>query len=618
MDFIKNEIKKPIFHYVLLLALLVAIVNYNFLSQLKQLPSPIYGGDFYNHLGSMYSIYYGGLSALFQNGQMIGEIQWVPWLYHLYVVILANISGMDPMFANIYSSLPLIFTSAIIIYLLVSKFTDNKILILAAVLLFLTNYPIYKYTPFAFYVTMPLMILAWIYFLEHKSLNRSLFLIAAIAIANLSSTQAFFSQLILFGVIILDLVYKKYKEQKSVDYFKSAVFIETIKPFALVIMVSFLLSLIYWYWPLFVYKGHTTNDLQIYGWPDFTKLDVQVSWFIGILSGAFFSFGSFQAIISSILNVLGVAGILLYRNKSSFHYSLFLVLVAAFISSSHHFILFNLIQTHLSPNHLFEMFQNTLMPLEVVIGLLFAIDKLKLSAIPNIQNLFGASLALFVIFIFATNLSAINNSQWIKVGQEPFPDLFLSAKSWILSNTGVNDVFITTNEDGFMLNGLTGRKVVSYRRTHAPVYTDMDQRMLDQAVILYGTNDQKRVELLKKYDVKYLFWSQKWITNEFAIGNEGKIAGFFDPLMVKDKPEYRKYLEDNGVQYMTTRYYLDPAWAPIYPTYDVLVALPSRGNIYEPWNEGLNQYLVVNQVIAIKDDNGQQVPFFVFYKINYK
>src|SRR3989338_6009562 len=92
-DFIKRELSSDTFKYVLILALTVAFVNYNFLSQFKQLPSPLYGGDYYNHLGSIYHIYYGG--SVFENGQMHGESQWVPWFYHLSVVILSKITGID-------------------------------------------------------------------------------------------------------------------------------------------------------------------------------------------------------------------------------------------------------------------------------------------------------------------------------------------------------------------------------------------------------------------------------------------------------------------------------------------------------------------------------------------
>jgi hypothetical protein len=76
----------------------------------------------------------------------------------------------------------------------------------------------------------------------------------------------------------------------------------------------------------------------------------------------------------------------------------------------------------------------------------------------------------------------------------------------VRAQTGVDDVFIASHgESAFALNALTGRKVVFMRRTHASPYVDVDERIADSAVILYGDDDAKRRELLSKYHVSYYY-----------------------------------------------------------------------------------------------------------------
>ncbi len=621
-DFIKRELSSDTFKYVLILVLVVAILNYNFLNQFKQLPSPIYGGDYYNHLGSMYHIYYGG--SIFENGQMKGEIQWAPWLYHLFVVILSKITGLDPLFGIIYSSIPLIFISAIIIYLIIKRFTENQFLILPVLLFFLVAYPIYKYTLFAFFFTSPLMILAWFLFIEKQTRNRFVFLAIAIALAHLSSTQLFFSSIILFSIIVLDIFYKHFKNsENNLGVISSKNFIQEVTPFLKVFIAGFVLSLVYWYWPIFVYKGATPNDIQVYGWPDYTKFDFQISTITDGLRDTFFTFNFNKTeatlySLTSILQLIGSIAIILNRNKNIFYRLSFLILVSALIGLTHHLVMFNLLHAHLSPGHLFQMLQSPLAPIEVILALLFIKDKIKIGTNGNakfVEFLF----IIFAVLFFLNHFSSLEenkNGNWVEAGRQDLSPLFKDLRAWILTNTNVDDVFITTNEDGFMLNALTGRKTVSYRRTHAPVYTDMNQRMLDNAVILYGKNDELRKELLKKYNVKYLFWSVRWFENEFQIQN-GQIVGLFDPLMVKDKPEYLAYLDNNGLKYGKIHTSLDPYSPPElpYPTYDILVVLPANPDISHPWDKDLDKYIKPAKQIGVQ--NGDQLEVFgIIYQVN--
>ena len=607
MSILKKELL-----YVILASLVVAFFNFQILSTFKELPSPIYGGDLWNHLGSIYHIYYGG--SVFENGQMLGEIQWVPWLYHVYVVLLSWFSGLDPMYASIFASLPMIFATAILGYLLVTrfKFSDNALIILAASLLLVRFYPTYKYTDFAFLVIGPAVLLAWMLFLESRTLKRGALLAIVNALGALTSPQLFFSEIILFGVVGINEFYSVYKKSGKFDFsqFTNMQFIESIKPFILIFAAFFILSLPYWFWPIFVYHGATPNNLQIYGWADFSKFGTQISYPLKTLFDTILPFGNIPVLLLGIVQIAGIYAIISRRSEPKFNF-LFLALIASIIALFHHLISYNLLGTHFAPERMYWMLQFPLSIVEVAIGAGWLVERFKQN-----ENLIGGACVILVVWSIFISLSGTYAYQWTKAGQQPVPEYLQVVKGWILKNTNVNDVFLTNNEDAFMMNGLTGRKSVTYRRTHAPVYTDMNQRMLDSAVMLYGSNDGKRVELLKKYKVKYLLWTNRWLQNEFAIGNDGRILGFFDPLMVPAKAEYKKYLSDNSIKFSEARTYLDPAARSDYPMYDVIVAMPANPYYDKPWDNGMGARLTELKSIDGITDDGTSVPLVKIYLVD--
>jgi hypothetical protein len=202
---------------------------------------------------------------------------------------------------------------------------------------------------------------------------------------------------------------------------------------------------------------------------------------------------------------------------------------------------------------------------------------------------------LIILLILFTNFWAFNKKiegdRWIKTGLDPLPTPLLKAADYIITNTGVNDVILTNHELGFAINAVTGRKLVSTPRgSHNTAIADLNTRDAELAVILYGTNDDERERLMKKYGVKYLFWSNEWLRLEFTFNQKGQIAGLFDPLEVLDKPKWREYLNENKVQYTPMHTELNPNKRGKAKKFDVLVISP-RANITHPWNPALNKYL---------------------------
>ncbi|MDO8554734.1 MAG: hypothetical protein Q7S22_08045 [Candidatus Micrarchaeota archaeon] len=602
MEKLTNLFKKiPVYLYVLML--IIVIINFNLLKDLKQLPSPLYGGDYYGHLGSMYHIFYGG--NILNSGQMLDTTPLVPWIYSLYVVILAKITGLDPVITNVLSSLPLIPITIAIMYFLVRKITNSKLLIVAAILLVVVQYPIFKYTNFVFVVIGPLVLLAWYLYLEKESNEYAILLAASIALGNLTNVQLFFSQYILMAVILIDRNYRSWKEGKlkNIDDF-----LATNKMIGIIFIISFLISLLYWYAPIFVYHGKTLNPIQIFSSTDISTIPLQIGYSLDIIKTMFYGI----TIPGIMVNLLAITGIFIVaKRKEEKEYRFFyLLFVAMIIIVFNHLILYNLLGLNLWTDRMYAMFFIPMFPIWLIIGC----EEIGKKFENRKMLVFGITI-IMVIWIYAGQFQGLLSNTWFETGKQPLMQPHQELKNWIINNTDINDVFLSNNEDSFMMNALTGRKVVAYRRTHASSYVDMNQRMLDSAVIFYGNNDENRVELLKRYHVKYLLWSVRWFDNEFIINN-GSIVGLFDPLSVPTNSMYTAVLDNNEIEHFETHTYLDPAPPTNAPTYDLTIIIPKVKDISHPWDPSLDKYLKPVKTVVVNVD-GQTIPYFIVYEVDY-
>ena len=590
--------------HVLLIAALATAAVFIMVSGLKSLPSPIYGGDLWNHLGTMYHIYYGG--SVFESAELAGEYPWVPELYHVYNVALAKIIGIDPLVANIYSSVLLVPIAAVAVWSICSRMSKDKIAISASLITFLTAFPIFKYTQFASVVMAPALFACWYLYLDREDDVRRLALLAAVmGLCSLSNTQLFVASYILFGVVALDKLHSSFRKKGKLD----AEIIGVIKPLAIIFAVSFAIALIYWYAPIFVYRLHTPNDIQIYGWADFSRFDLQISYPLQVLWGFFFNLNDPVWALIDLGMLLGAYVLISRRDEPRYHLA-FLILVASLIGVFHHLLTYNLFHLQLAPDRIFEMFSRGLGAILLVAALDYLAQAKKVGAAPY------AGLALAIIVFSAGFAHALNpeSDQFYMQAKNPLPSEFTSLQSWIRNNTGVDDVFLTDNEDAFMMNALSGRKSVSYRRTHTSEYADMDQRNIDEAVILYGTDDAERLSLLQKYRVKYVLWTSKWVDNQIAVQN-GSLVGIFDPLEARSSPAYVSNLEKGGVQYFNITYYLDPAFQPNYPKYQMVVIPPQGESGDRPWSPGFDARLTKLYEIDYEGAPAGYPPFAVVYGV---
>jgi hypothetical protein len=162
-----------------------------------------------------------------------------------------------------------------------------------------------------------------------------------------------------------------------------------------------------------------------------------------------------------------------------------------------------------------------------------------------------------------------------------------------VSNTDVKDTILTANEVGFAVNALSGRKLLITRRAQNDAYSDLESRELAAAIILYGNDVQAKKELLKKYDVKYLYWDSYWIQSEYTFNEQGQIVGWFDPIVLFDSAEKREILGKYNISYFSQNTWLDPAAkGEHFNKFDYLFISPQNYiNLTHPWNPNLDVFL---------------------------
>jgi hypothetical protein len=611
--------------YLVILGLLITLfINYSFVSTMKQVPSPLYGGDFYNGLGGVIHITDGGNPL--ESAQMAGEVPWAPTLYHFSIAIFSKVSGINEMMALVDFALIIHLLAYIVVFFLLFKISQNKYAAMLGTILFITTIsPIFKYSDFSTILMMPLFLLTFFDFIKTPDKRNLIICGVVLGLASLSNTQAFFDSMLVFGIAFLYFyVLPIFLASKRFSDFKEKENIELLKKYASVFLIGFLISLLFWYGPIFVKHGDTPNDIQNYATPNVKDMNVFLKMSTTLITHlllpyqreltwifSFFLLYGLYCILKTVKNMKltppnaendGTLAPFVYAHRFTL-----VVLIAWFLAMAHPLITLPLMNTHLIMTMMTERL-NVLSVMLIAIGAAKAYDR--------VQNKTYAQAGMIVLILFATmlysdHITAMKNDQWMKVGQMELQDYHASLGEWARKNTNVNDVFIATNENGFMLNAISGRKVVSYRRTHASPYINMNQRMIDQAIMLYGLNPQKTEELLKKYNVKYLLISSPTVQEnrlaflEFYFDQNGSLISFFDPLSVPDKKEYEDQLQANGVRYIKQNAaYLDPAYNSDTPRFDLIIAMPQPNfNFENPYSQILMDKFKLVKTITTAQGN---------------
>ena len=583
--FIENEFFKKHWKELLLIILIAyfLFLNYLIIAPLKQLPSPLYGGDYYYQLGSIYHISQSSFFDWFKSSNILGALPLSMPLYGILVSLLVWIFKFEPILALFVFSFLIIILSALLIYIFVVNFFKNKYLGLIAVSSFfpVIEFPIIKYTPFTKYVGMILFLISLYHFYNNINLKNSIFLGIAYAFATLSHQVAFITvNWILFFFFIYFII--QFFKNRKVD-------INVFKFFAIAFVIGFSISLIYWFKPIFVFHGKTKLDDQEWTMPSFSFFNVQLEFLLNILKKYYFNLSSIYSILFSLFALIGTFILIFNESKNKEISFLKILLTGSLTLVFSYFITERIIGTNLVPMHHDYFILSPTMFFIGLLGFKFITSKL------NKKIFFFTFIILIFFFLFngVLNYKQKQNDVFYQVGKKEIEPHLKSLQNWILKNTNVNDVILSTNEISFAINALTGRKVLLARRAHNDKFLDFDQLQLDGALILYGNNTDLKLQLIKKYKIKYLYWDRYWFQSEYYFDNEGKIIGWFDPITLRFPEKYEKILQDNGIKYFKKRTWLDPAVkGDNVIKYDLLFISPENYRSPEkPWKKDLDSYL---------------------------
>jgi hypothetical protein len=619
---LKEYLKKRKTDLIFILILIIFFLTLNIIniSGMKQLPSPIYGGDFYYQLGCINHIRYGG--EAFDNCNLISDTSAYMPLFGIIEAGFANFFGFEDTIKSI-----LFFSNILIILSILISYTLFKLILKKSIFAFLGTFlfspirPIIKYTTFGTYLMAPLFIIAFFLFYKKQNIKRAIFLGITIGLMSITHSVLFPAAYFTIAALFIFLIFDKkinLKKDKKIIFSNIK---KTLPLFLIIAVIAIPITLLYWSGPIFKHQMQTSpHYLEWNGPGDMSKTSLQLKMANNILKGTFFTFSSILKIFTSALAIFGILFFILIKNRDeNTQFIIFLLIILTILTFSY-FITMPLFKTHFVPDYMFSVFGSIIITCFILISFQGASTLIK-----NIKTPFEKKKILIILFLIILTIIIFNktdsvkeyktNDKWHQVSQKPLSANFIELQEVILKKTNVNDVFLTTKETGFMLNALTGRKLLTGRRAQNDAFENLDKREIEQAIILYGNNTEIKKKLIEKYNIKYLYWDSFWIQSEYTINEKGEVTGWFDPLIAFENPEYKKELDKNKVKYFIKKEYVDPTLKTKYhPTFDLIFISPENyKNFTNPWNPNLNNYL--EEIWNYKQD-GQKIA--ALYKINIK
>ena len=323
---------------------------------------------------------------------------------------------------------------------------------------------------------------------------------------------------------------------------------------------GFVVSLLF-YGPIIInYHAKTLNPLFQYNGTDIDKLGI--GWMLRTLFSSTLNFSSLAVSVFTLLSLLGLVVCLLNFSKKEPRYAV-LWYVAGFLAPMHHLITRPLFGRWVLPSHLW--------------GVSFALLVFAVYGVRTAARLAGkkwpnggrsavlAIVFVIVVLMFFQRYGEYRANRWVQFGEQfdPGTQAWFTIGIWVQKNTGMNDVFLTNDESCFAMNGLTGRKCVFVRRTHANYFVDVEQRYADGIVMLYGNNSGLTKKLLDDYDVRYVL-----------------VDSYMQQYPVFVDARFEQYLADNNVTFQKVRERKDIS-VPDSKVFDLL-AVP-----FQPFNREL-------------------------------
>ncbi|MBA2861806.1 hypothetical protein [Methanococcus maripaludis] len=557
-------------------------------------------------MGSVNHILSGGNP--FESSSMVGGLPGYLALYGILCAGFCKLCSLDAFNGMIYFSLTIFaFGSFIWYYTFKRIFKDEWTSVIGVVL---TNgismYPILKYTEFTIQIMIPLFILAiYLVFTSKKSFNYA-FLGLIYGLLAISHNIAFVGATLIIATFLIYEICKKYSSDKINglrEYFK-----ENLKNFGVFFIFGLPISILYWYRPLFVYKLHQVNNFMIWGVSlNWYNSDVQIEFIFDVLR----SLINVDSLYSALVSVFLINGLVqMYKTRTNSQCKFLKIFgIGCIFATFSYFITIPLLNMHFFPNYMSKFYLVTLCSMICIYGL-NSLKNTKIIKNHHLRMNLGFTSLFILLMVLTSNIFVSNMDDWSVAGKNPFPNSQISLYNYLLENTSSEDTILSTKGLSYFIIGTSGRKLlVNHWAQQNDPYLDLSERDIDAAIILYGNNTEKKLELIEKYNVKYIYWDYRWNSTEYQFVNGSETPK--DPLIAFYKEKYKKQLEEYGIKYTEKTW-----WVDIYQrnaqTLDLLMISPENyRNSIKPWTTDLDPYL---EEVWNYSSDGQKVA--ILYKLN--
>lgn len=532
--------------YVLILFLIIFLSwQLSYMLSFYTLPSQVFGGDQYFHYGHVFHIYNGG--SIFESSHFKGEYEHYPWLTHVLVAVLAFVLG--PLKADLF--FPFIVNLAgVVVMFFVGKNLFDKTYGLILALLWLAGGDVVLYThptATAAVVLLPLFALAYFY----SSTNKHAFYSGIVlGLAGIGHIIAFLGGMLFFTLKLLT------------DFNK-----ENIKKYIFIMFLGILISLLFYYPIIFVYHGKVLNNWQEY-------------------SGAAIENLNFSYIIRNMIPFSFLGLFVAIGMFSAFKQRLklpFLIYATGMLGVIHPLITMPLLGMSFG-FYRFPMWTSLSFALFCLIGLKFIMDRVH----PDNKKQFFVFVFILLFLLNFFKADSFKQDEWVNkaLHEEENVKPFFLASDWILKNTDPEKVFVSANPlSAVLLNSLTGRKVTFMYRNHANAFVDLEKRIADTMIILYGKSNGLRKELVKNYSIGYFYEDfYSTISNVKCVKywNELQNSSVAEQhnCVILD-PKYEDYLKDNGLEVKHINTIISPGSGAT-RFYDRIAVKPVLGSYKNP------------------------------------
>lgn len=540
-------------------------LEFSTIKDFKQLPSPLYGGDIYYHFSVINHIYNGG--SPLRSSQFLNEWAHYPWFFHWLVAMTAKATGLSVLKTTLFFPLIITVLAGFVSFLIGKKLFGETVGVLFMALWTL-QVPSSVASSFASLVTFPLFVYLLFY---SKTLSSRILAGILYGLVGLGHVAVFIAANIFIGLFFLWRLYvNKHDLRHQV--------LKEIKHILPVLIVGVPIALLFWAPAFFVYKGVTPNN-----WASYVARGdrLYVRDIVDVVKTLFFNNSSYLSLTFSLLSLVGL--VFIVKKKRQELFMPVLVFASAFVGFIHPMFslpLFGVSLGYYGFGYVFAFSSAAL----AVAGFFVIYNSL-----PGKGRLACAIVFSLLIILSAQDvLSRFKNDRWSGVGRE-FPSqtrMMFEAAEWIKTNVANDEVILASHEEtGFAVNALTGKKILIARRTHTSPFVDMNERVADAAVIMYGNNFVLAKELLKKYNIQFFYedaYSYSEVSNcQKVFQHLGRPeAGDASFACLRVLPSFENYLKSNGVNTTRTHARLDPASAEA-PQFDLVVIYPKRSDFFE-------------------------------------